>query len=278
MGTYNIVSKEVKDKIIEEYLKKPITINNIAKSFNLCAPTIMNILNEYNIKRYTKSELYNPDFISNYFESIDTEAKAYFLGFILTDGNIFYPQNNREALVSITQNESDKYILDIFKNEVKTNRNISFDGRGACYIAVSSNKMAMDLSKYGIVPNKSLIKQLFFIDPLLMRHYIRGIFDGDGNITSSITLGEKGARHRHKISFCGPYIMMEQIKQYISYALNITSDPLIYTYSNRNLSEVKWGSIEDIYKIGEWFYRDSTIFLRRKYNTYMAFKRYYELI
>lgn len=278
MGTYNIVSKEVKDKIIEEYLKKPITINNIAKSFNLCAPTIMNILNEYNIKRYTKSELYNPDFISNYFESIDTEAKAYFLGFILTDGNIFYPQNNREALVSITQNESDKYILDIFKNEVKTNRNISFDGRGACYIAVSSNKMAMDLSKYGIVPNKSLIKQLSFIDPLLMRHYIRGIFDGDGNITSSITLGEKGARHRHKISFCGPYIMMEQIKQYISYALNITSDPLIYTYSNRNLSEVKWGSIEDIYKIGEWFYRDSTIFLRRKYNTYMAFKRYYELI
>ena len=111
-----------------------------------------------------------------------------------------------------------------------------------------------------------------------MRHYIRGIFDGDGNITSSITLGEKCARHRHKISFCGPYIMMEQIKQYIAYALNITSDPLIYTYSNRNLSEVRWGSIEDIYKIGEWFYRDSTIFLKRKYNTYMAFKRYYEII
>ena len=57
-----------KEDIINYYLSKPITIENVAKKFNLCKPTISKVLKENNINTYTKTKLFSPQFIENYFD------------------------------------------------------------------------------------------------------------------------------------------------------------------------------------------------------------------
>lgn len=42
--------------------------------------------------------------------------------------------------------------------------------------------MAKDLSKYGVIPRKTLVSFLPTIDDQYMNHLIRGILDGDGSI------------------------------------------------------------------------------------------------
>jgi hypothetical protein len=59
--------------------------------------------------------------------------------------------------------------------------------------------------------------------------------------------------------------------------LNLNVKPNVYDYADRNLSDIKIQNIEDIYTIGEWLYKDATIYLVRKKETYTRFKEHYDL-
>ena len=50
----------------------------------------------------------------NYFETIDNEEKAYWLGFISTDGNIYKRDNNGTIILSFNLNIRDKKHLEKF--------------------------------------------------------------------------------------------------------------------------------------------------------------------
>ena len=195
------ITRDQKDKIIKYYLARPITIRAVAENFNLSDPSIIKILNEYRIKRYTKVQLYSPELIENYFENIDDEFKAYFLGLIITDGCI-HNTKGKQSLISITLNEKDKYLLDAFKKHIKSNKNITYDGRGCCQITILSNKMVNDLKQYGLIPNKSL-KTVFpsNIPNHLYPHLIRGMIDGDGSIAFYARKDRKKC-HTKAICFC----------------------------------------------------------------------------
>ena len=125
------LTDEKKQFVADTYLEKPMTIEELSGLCNLSVPTVIKILNEYGIERYNKSLLFSPDLDEYYFDNINSEAKAYFLGFIITDGNVFIPKdNNRQASISITQKSEDDYILKKFKEEIQTNTAIAHDGRG----------------------------------------------------------------------------------------------------------------------------------------------------
>ena len=51
----------------------------------------------------------------------------------------------------------------------------------------------------------------------------------------------------------------------------------VYDYKNKQLSDFKIQTIQDIYTLGEWMYRDATIYLKRKRNKYLEFKKHYNL-
>ena len=46
--------------------------------------------------------------------------------------------------------------------------------------------MCTDLMKLDVVPRKSLIAEMPNINKSLVRHFIRGYFDGDGNISYTV--------------------------------------------------------------------------------------------
>lgn len=252
-----------------------MTTSNVAEHFKICIPTVLKILNKYNIQRYKKAEVFNPELQQDYFSEIDNQNKAYFLGLIIADGNVFKPQDgNRQSSISITLQDEDVYILEKFKAELKTNTQISSDGRGSSTIAIRSDKIAKDLERYYIYERKSFNTKLPELNDDMMRHLIRGIMDGDGCIQSYQT--DVRNRYKHSIGFCGTELLMTQIRDYLVSNLNI-SCPTVYTYKNRKLSMVTWGSIHDMYIILEYLYKDAETYLLRKKEIYEDFKKHYNL-
>ena len=269
-----IITEELKQDIINYYLSKPMTLQKVADKYNLCVPTVGKILK--NISKYTKAKINNPNLKEHFFENINNEANAYFLGLLISDGNVFKDGTGRQASISITLDLKDEYMLEKFKEVLQANTSIGHDGRGCGQIAVRSNIMAEDLAKYGVVPRKSYHTYLPNISKDYMNHLIRGIFDGDGSIMAKLNPKNDGHnRFLHSISFCGTHQLMEDISNYIIKELNLIQNPTVYDYQDKPLSEIKIQNMEDIYTFGEWLYKDATIFLKRKHQIYLDFKKHY---
>lgn len=276
-----IITEEIKQNIKEYYQSRPMTIGEVCKEFSLSSPTISKILN--GMSKYSKTKIYNPELDEDFFSSIDTESKAYFLGLFISDGNIFDPSNSEhpgQKWVSITLQTDDSYILQNFKDDIKASTKISEDGRGSSYIAIRSNKMADDLEKYGVIPRKSFKTRFpFEVNKEYYRHIIRGIMDGDGSIQAHLSrnITSDKIRFLHSISFCGSHRLMCEIVNVISSCLKLKVQSTVYDYKNRKLSEFKIQNVDDMKTFGEWVYKDANIYLLRKKEQYDKFKEYYNL-
>ena len=142
-------------------------------------------------RRYTVNE--------HFFDVIDTEEKAYWLGFITADGNV------SKAQLRIALQRGDRLHLEKFAIAISSNApihdNVSKtpDGKPSLqsYIIVCSRPMVTSLYNCGIVENKSLVVQPFGIEHFLSLHYWRGLVDGDGWIAKhkngKVTLGLCGS-------------------------------------------------------------------------------------
>ena len=267
-----IITEELKQEIKKYYLSKPMTLGEVEKQFNLSHPTISKILKD--TPKYPKAKIYNPDLKEHFFETIDCEEKAYFLGLLIADGNVFKDDTGRQASISITLDLEDEYMLLKFKEILNANTSVSYDGRGCGQIAVRSNIMANDLAKYGVIPRKSLLTYLPKINDNLMNHLIRGILDGDGSIRAEQT--NKNNKFAHYIGFCGTHQLMSDISNYCN-MLKLNTIPKVYNYSDKELSDIKIQSKNDMYIFGEWLYKDATIYLKRKKDKYDFFKKHYNL-
>ena len=128
-------------------------------------------------------------FNENYFETIDSEEKAYWLGFLYADGYVVNNDVDKQYRVCLTLNENDKGHVELFKECLESNNSI----RTVCtklndkeYFSsqfyIYSKKMVNDLYNNGCVQNKSLILKPPVIIDNLVGHFIRGYFDGDGSI------------------------------------------------------------------------------------------------
>ena len=126
----------------------------------------------------------------NFFESIDSEIKAYLLGFLFADGYVNIRRNNTSYRFGVEVSEKDNGILYLFIQYIYPYSNIyirnprmrkGFMCAKQNYIEISSFKLVKDLIKNGCIENKSK-KQLSIpkMEYPLIKHFIRGYFDGDG--------------------------------------------------------------------------------------------------
>lgn len=265
------ISNQTKIEIRNYYKNNPISINKLSKIYNISAPVVGKICKD--LPKWSKTKLFSPNLKEDWFEVIDTEEKAYYLGFFISDGNIC---NNKrtQAICSLTQNSNDGYILSKWLDLICSNRSLSCDGRGCVQAAVLSNKMKDDLSKYGVVPNKTLIAYLPKISEHLMPHLLRGILDGDGSIEAKwYTPSDGRKRFKHRIAFCGTNRLMKDINDFLVETLSLKVSKTPYDYKDRHLSEIHYSNYDDIEKIGDYIYENATIYLYRKKELYDLIKQ-----
>lgn len=138
-----------------------------------------------------KKYYYNEDF----FNEINTESKAYFLGLLYADGYI----NDKLKYVELTLHKDDCEIINQFIVELKSNRKPVFiKNKKYCRIIINSEKMVNDLIVLGCTNNKThTLKFPNNISDKLMHHMIRGYFDGDGSIWCT------AKRNQYNVQFDG---------------------------------------------------------------------------
>ena len=255
------ITNEIKEQIVEYYKSKPMGYQELSDKFGYSLPTIGKIMREYRVKPYSKVRLFSPNLDEHYFQLIDTEEKAYFLGLIITDGCI-YSKNSRQNLVSLTLQDKDKYIIEKFKELIQSNKTVTSDSRGSSGINILSDIMVEDLKQYGVSDNKSLCT-IFpnNIPNHLYKHLIRGILDGDGSV--SFYARPNRRCHVKAIRFCqGNKQFLLDMVDYLHKEVGISP---VNTYTEKeSLWSIAYRNTGSLYKLYHYLYDDATIYLARK--------------
>lgn len=126
------------------------------------------------------------------FDKIDTEEKAYWLGFLYADGSV----GSKEDKIELSLAACDYNHIQKFKDFIGLDNKISYRKKQNAYRYSFRDKTFKEvLIKQGCVPKKSLILTFPTIDQVpveLIRHFIRGYFDGDGYFTNTDSCFEAG--------------------------------------------------------------------------------------
>jgi len=205
------------------------------------------------------------NFNDDYFDCIDSEEKAYFLGFISADGCIV-ERTKISKLLSIHINRQDIKILEKFKTAICFTGNIFLckSKSEMCNIFCYSVKMVNDLSKYGVVPRKTKILKFPELPEHLIKHYMRGYFDGDGCISihkdKRFNNGDRGQVNIVSASF-------DFINEYINLLVKnagVKRNNILDRKGDGSYYVIDWAGLADVENIYHFLYDNATIFLDRK--------------
>jgi hypothetical protein len=124
---------------------------------------------------------------SNYFSEIDSPEKAYWLGFLFTDGSVdHYKTTGR---IRLQLQERDKEILEKFKEDLCLDCKIIYDIRNnstCCSVEFTDEQIYNDLANYDIIPRKTYeIDHIPYkkVPKKYWESYALGLFDGDGSLS-----------------------------------------------------------------------------------------------
>lgn len=201
----------------------------------------------------------------NYFDAIDTEEKAYMLGFLYADG-----YNNVERHeVKIRLSKIDEEILIKFRDILYPHKDKplyyqSRNGHDYSELYVFSKHVSDMLNKWGCCQAKSFNLEFpYFLNKNLYHHFIRGVFDGDGCICCT-TL--KSGEHKTAFSIIGYRPFMASINHIIAESCGLNENKLIdYKGKDERIATVVFSGCKQCIKIRDYLYNNATIYLERKH-------------
>lgn len=264
-------------KFSDEYLAKAVNehingtlLKDVYKKYNLSSATIYRYMKQHNIE-YKNEHGRKNKFNQDYFESIDTEHKAYWLGFIYADGSVLNTGsgNTKTNRLQINISNKDIELLIAFCDDIEYDKSKiqTYAPKGTystnlmSKLSINSVKLCSDLAKWGVYPNKtgSLIS-LPNISEELMPHFIRGFFDGDGCITTG-----------PQFSIIGDYDFLYNIQTILIENCKINRTKLLdYPHKNADIYDLVYGGKNNCKKIYLYLYTNANIFLKRKHDKFIT--------
>jgi intein/homing endonuclease len=191
-------------------------------------------------KTYTVDELF--------FHKIDSDIKAYWLGFCFADA-----YNSGDELI-FQLSSKDKQHLSVLIADLSSDQKIrEVAGKNpSVKVRFGSRKLCQDLISFGCIPKKSKVVKFPIIDKDMYRHFIRGVFDGDGCLYIRKNKQKTWSLYSESIDF------IRTIKSIIEQEIGIQ---LNWERNNKCIATSKKESIK---KLNEYFYLNSSRHLERK--------------
>lgn len=257
------VPQEEIPNIVTEYINGK-SIKEIHSQTGYGLKQINYILIAYGVLRVRTPKIKKDESV---FEVIDTQEKAYWLGFLYADG--YVNESNSNIELTIKQKEHLEAFKKFLKTDSKVNkRQIIFNGKEhfAYRITICSKKLVKDLVKLGCYQNKSLTldfpseKQ---VPKELLRHFIRGYFDGDGSISCST----KTERNYYTLWFCGTEQFLIALQENITSELDFNKTKLYYD-KRSNVVGYSLSGKKRLKKIYNYIYQDASVYLKCKKNKF----------
>lgn len=225
-------------------------------------------------------------FDSHYFDAIDDEYKAYWIGFIWCDG--YMAIRNRKGRTSyefkLSLKDTDYGHLKKFNDCMNGNYDINFYTSHSTFGNVTEARLLITnqhfgqtlVYQYGLVPHRqNCSKLLSKIPDNLMKHFIRGVLDADGSFTKY-----KVVDHGHDVTKYSVVIgtnkdILRAIEKHLTEHGIVT--PFERKLQKRHNEDGRDGEYRSLNFSGgnqclnilNYLYKDASIYLDRKYEKYL---------
>ena len=255
----------IEKEILENYINKELSYKEIAKIFNVDEKTIKINAKKYGLTSKIGSQgARKHKFNERYFENIDSEEKAYWLGFIAADGCVYKNKQSYRLQINLKGSDIDhlkKFQKAICSDYKITEKKVGKAQSNTCQLKINSTKMCNDLIKNNIIERKSIIFEPPILNKNLMNHFIRGYFDGDGWITSYKRKDSNG--YRNEVGIIGG-------KKALNYFIDFLPKGFskYEKYKDDKIIQISGSSIKTISETYNYLYENATIFLDRKKNVF----------
>lgn len=256
---------------IKKLIDQGVDLKEISNKFDISISAIKRRKYKNHWTVNAKKNKYNFD--ENYFDEIDSEHKAYWLGFLMADGYIL-SKRQRKGHVNESQsfgfsiNMQDSELFDYFKEDLKAENPVNiYDNYSSQFasinktgrILLTSQHTVNMLKKWGLVENKTFSTHMPDIKKELIPAFIRGYSDGDGCITID-------KNNRISWKFCGTQELLNAFQDFFG-----TSYKLTQRFPERHNNNWQFGisGWKNVPRCLDIVYKDATVYLKRKYNKYV---------
>lgn len=216
----------------------------------------------------------------DYFETIDSQKKAYWLGWLITDGFITTNLNTNRGLVmsnsiGLKLQEKDSDVLKDMKADlncsktirtVKRNKPIIYNdktiiSKTQCELRFTSAKMIQDLARYGIHQNKTY--DVTFPKELDSKYYpgfIAGVISGDG----CIDIKKNRNTYILRCTIAGNLDLVQNIHSILVKEIGVNADKKIFRYEHTaQLYRLELNQTETI-ALYNWLQKNGISLMERK--------------
>lgn len=207
-------------------------------------------------------------FDENFFKNWSPEM-AYIVGVIAADGEVYINKLYNKYDLEITSIDIDW--LDEIRKVMKAEHPMykrTYQGKNGkrslvFRLRIGSKKLVNDLLKIGITPRKSLTLKFPTIPDQYLSHFVRGFFDGDGNIWAYM----RKNRPCLQLSFCGTKDFLITLNKVIKSKVGCAAKNV-----NKigNICRLRYNTRE-AEAVLRWMYHDMTLYLLRKYQEVLSF-------
>lgn len=203
---------ELQQKSVANDYQSGMSLKDIRQKYGISEVHAKFCITSNGVKIRSTSDLKRKyTFNEHYFDEIDTEDKAYWLGFLYADGFILKNRikNRGSDSLGITLAETEP--LEKFNKSIESNTPIyHFKQTGYCIksnryrLVFKSDHMVKMLEKWGCVSRKTFdLVFPTFLTQKLIPHFIRGYFDGDGSVFYYSTRQNSNTYTNLGVSICG---------------------------------------------------------------------------
>lgn len=251
-----LTEKETKSKRAERIIELYISgspIREIMSEFNVSRGLVDRVLKKGNIQ--TRSRRDYTLFDTTFFDKIDSQEKAYALGFLYADGC------NRKTDISLVLQDKDFNHLKEISKLFKFKGNFYHTNHSTTGFSLSSRDFCNKCSKLGMTPAKSLTLTFpneSIVPKELQRHFIRGYFDGDGCLYVSKAT---------QCTILGTESFLSTMNSIINEELGFSKE--LEYHPNGITRRYRISQRKQIKSLMGWLYQDATIYLDRKYQKYL---------
>lgn len=253
------------------YLDNQLSIGAIAEKMGCSISKVQKYLEREGLTRtnldskklLSKLTQYN----STFFDSIDTEEKAYWLGFFYADGHL--AKNGSVLKIDLSSKDALhlQRFANLFQREVQVYERTADKRNGKVYTtatcSISCAYLWNALIEKGIKQGNTLsedVSVFAHVPDALMHHFVRGFFDGDGTVY----------RNKHgglRFGFVGSLSFMAHLRKVIVSSTGISAPKLDESLKHAKL---RWNGNGVSERFKNWLYRDATIWLARKRNVFAS--------
>lgn len=253
---------------VKQMIEEGAFLKELAEHFNLDTTTMKLRLTELGLKIKNTNRI-NRRIKSDYFSNIDSPIKAYWLGFLFTDGSVDHYKTTGRIRLQLQQR--DKEILEKFKEDLGIDSKIIYDIRPnsiCCSVEFVDEQIFNDLGKYNIIPQKTYkVNRIPYqkIPQEFLPAFALGLFDGDGNFycgndySTDVTFGFT-AYHESEV---------QDFRDLINKIVSLNSDNKPFYTSAWHIN---WKGRLQVLKILDTLYENCPRFLARKHEKYLALK------